>query len=210
MATQAFKASLTYNYGKLSVSHPMPFSQTSQLTPIVSWVEHLAPRSVLDIGFGMGQYGYLLRTKLESLNLFQVDGDKAWLSPKSEWKVRIDGIEGFETYVTPVQQWAYNTLIIGEALESLAPMASDSYEVLLAVDILEHFETAAGKQLLAEMRRIASKAVLISTPKKFIEQIVPANPLENHRSLWSREELASAGYTEILDNDESWIAAWRA
>ena len=48
----------------------MPFSQTSQLTPIVSWVEQAAPKTLLDIGFGMGQYGFLFRIKLENVTLF--------------------------------------------------------------------------------------------------------------------------------------------
>ncbi|HTR00975.1 MAG TPA: class I SAM-dependent methyltransferase, partial [Candidatus Acidoferrum sp.] len=188
----------------------MPFSQTSQLTPIVSWVEQLSPRSVLDIGIGMGQYGFLLRTKLESLNLFHIEGDKGWLRPRNEWKVRIDGIEGYAGYITPVQEWSYNRLLIGDALECLQPLSDQTYELVMAIDVLEHFDKADGLRLLAEMRRVASKAALVSTPKDFIHQDVPANPLENHRSHWSLVDLQTAGYTEIIPNEESWIAIARA
>lgn len=188
----------------------MPFSQTSQLTPIVNWVEHTSPKSLLDIGIGMGQYGFLFRTKLENLELFHIEGDKARLRSKHEWSIKIDGIEGFAEYMTPVQEWAYNKVFIADAIDCLSSMADNSYELLIAVDILEHFEKEDGFKLLSEMKRVASKAALVSTPKEFIVQDVPANPLENHRSVWSEEELSGYGFAEIVPNDESWIAAWRA
>lgn len=188
----------------------MPFSQTSQLTPIVAWSEQLSPRSVLDVGIGMGQYGFLLRTKLEALNLFHIEGDKGWLNPRSEWRIRIDGVEGFAGYITPVQEWAYNQIIIDDALKALSKIDNGSYELVIAIDILEHFSTQDGLRLLDEMKRVSSRAVLISTPKDFIEQKVPANPLENHLSLWGQEDLFASGYSEIVPNEESWIAVWKA
>lgn len=188
----------------------MPFSQTSQLTPIVGWVEQYKPRSVLDIGIGMGQYGFLLRTKLEALNLFHIEGDKGWLRPREEWQVRIDGIEGFAGYITPVHDWAYNKVMIADALECLATLPDNSYELLIAIDILEHFDKDEGLRFLAQLRRVASKAALISTPKDFYEQHVEANPLEDHRSHWSEEDLQGAGFAEVIPNEESWIAIWRA
>lgn len=188
----------------------MPFSQTSQLSPIIEWTEALSPRSVLDVGAGMGQYGFLLRTKLESLNLFHIEGDRGWLRPREEWQVRIDGIEGFAGYITPVHEWAYHDMLVGEALTLLDGIETDRYELVIAIDILEHLDKEPGLRLLEEMRRVAARAALVSTPKEFHEQDVPANPYENHRSLWTREELAASGFDEVLANEESWVAAWRA
>jgi ubiquinone/menaquinone biosynthesis C-methylase UbiE len=188
----------------------MPFSQTSQLTPIVHWVEQASPKTLLDIGIGMGQYGFLLRTKLENVNLFHIDGDKARLRSKHEWSIKIDGIEGFAEYMTPVQEWAYNNIFIADAMDCLSSLPDNSYEVLIAIDILEHFEKEDGFRLLREMKRVAAKAALISTPKEFIVQDIPANPLENHRSVWSETDLSGCGFKEIVPNDESWIAVWRA
>jgi ubiquinone/menaquinone biosynthesis C-methylase UbiE len=187
----------------------MPFSQTSQLTPIVTWVEQLAPKTVLDIGIGLGQYGFLLRTKLENVNLFHIEGDKARLKSKQEWSIKIDGIEGFAEYMTPVQEWAYNRIFIADAIDCLSSLPDNSYELLICVDVLEHFDKENGFRLLREMKRVAAKAALISTPKEFIHQDVPANPLENHRSVWSEQDLSGYGFADIVPNDESWIAAWR-
>lgn len=184
----------------------MPFSQSKQISAIVGYAEALQPMSVLDVGTGMGQYGFLLRTNLELLNLFDVQGAVGKLRPRSEWKRRIDGIEGFAGYVTPVHEYAYNHLMIGEAMATLAGIPDQEYELVIAIDILEHFEKADGLRFLAECARVSSRATLISTPKDFCHQEVEANPLENHRSHWSSEELAEAGFTRVLSDSESWIA----
>jgi hypothetical protein len=188
----------------------MPFSQTSQLTPIISWVEQLKPRSVLDVGIGMGQYGFLLRTKLEGLNLFRTEGARGWLTPREDWAVRIDGIEGCEGYLTPVQQWSYNKIIVDDALAALAGIADASYDLTIAIDIVEHFEKDDALRFLSELRRVSTQAVLVSTPKDFYEQHVEANPLEDHRSHWDEAELRAAGYSGVIPNEESWIVIWRA
>ncbi len=69
-------------------------------------------------------------------------------------------------------------------------------------------EIKDGKIFLTDLKRIAGHSVLISTPKEFIHQKVEANPYENHRSLWSKEDLLINGFTKILDNDFSWIAIY--
>lgn len=188
----------------------MPFSQSSQISAIVGCVEALWPQSVLDVGVGMGQYGFLLRTNLEHLNLFEVNGRDARQTPRERWRVRIDGIEGYGGYLTPVHQWAYNEVHVGNALERLPTIADGAYDLVMAIDILEHFDKADGLRFLQQCRRIARRMALVSTPKDFIEQHVEANPLEDHRSVWSQEELASQGYGRVLPNAESWIAAWEA
>lgn len=119
---------------------------------------------------------------------------------------RIDGIEGCAGYITPVHHYAYHKLMIGDAMAVLADLTDNSYELLLAIDILEYLSKPDGAVFPGQLKRIASKAVLVSTPKEFIPQEVEANPYENHRSQWSREELAALGYSEVLENALSWIA----
>lgn len=188
----------------------MPFSQSSQISAIVGCIEALRPGSVLDVGVGMGQYGFLLRANLEHVGLFQVDGAQGRQTPRERWQVRIDGIEGYAGYLTPVHEWAYNRVTVGDALQVLPTLADGSYDLVIAIDILEHFETPQGLVFLQQCRRVARRMALVSTPKQFCEQHVQANPFEDHRSVWSREELAAQGYTRVLPNDESWIAVWES
>lgn len=183
----------------------MPFSHSGQLSTIVQYCETLQPNSVLDVGTGMGVYGFLLRTNLEHLNLFDVRGASASLRPRSEWQRRIDGIEGYATYRTPVHDYAYNRLYIGDALTLLADMAEGAYELVMAIDIVEHFTKEDGLRFLRECARVSSRACLVSTPKDFMPQEVQANPLEDHRSHWLQTELADAGFDRVLNDPTSWI-----
>ena len=124
----------------------MPFSQSSQVSTIMGFIERINPASLLDVGVGvgMGQYGFLARNNLELINLFCIDGKQGIQRPKSEWRVRIDGIEGFSAYLTPVHEYTYNHMMIGDALDLLPKIADGTYEVVLAVDILEHFAKPDG------------------------------------------------------------------
>jgi hypothetical protein len=51
--------------------------------------------------------------------------------------------------------------------------------------------------------------VVLATPSEFIEQTVPENPLENHRSIWSKEEFLSSSFT-ILKDTPSLIGLYRS
>lgn len=199
-----------HNAAPLASPPTMPFSHSSQLSAIVGYAESMQPLSVLDVGVGMGQYGVLLRNNLENEHLFEVSGSFGRQRPREQWRVRIDGIEGFAGYLTPVHAWAYQKVHIGEALAVLADIADASYELVIAIDILEHFLPEHGRELLAQCRRVARRACLISTPKDFIAQTVEANPLEDHRSVWTAEQLATAGYTHVLPDTTSWIAVYEA
>jgi len=173
-------------------------------------MEEVGPSSVLDVGIGMGQYGVLARHNLESLNLFDVSNWEGRQRSRQEWTVRIDGIEGYATYLTPVHEYAYDEIRIGDALHILPTIGADTYELVIAIDILEHFEAQDGLRFLEQLRRVSSKYVLVSTPKVVHRQTVFANPYENHRSKWSRDQLSDAGYDRILENTKSWIVVHEA
>lgn len=88
----------------------MPFSYSNQLSTIVGYAEQQNPATILDVGIGMGQYGFLLRTNLENINLFEINGAHARQRDKHEWKIRIDGIEGYPGYINAVHEYAYQPI----------------------------------------------------------------------------------------------------
>lgn len=186
----------------------MPFSQSTQISTIMKYAEQLQPLSILDLGAGMGQYGFLLRTNLENINLFEINGAQAQQRPREQWRVKIDGVEGFAGYMTPVHTYAYNNMLISNVLEALPQIQSGSYDFVIGIDILEHFTTEDGLVFLEHCKRVASRAALISTPKIFHEQEIEANPYENHRSVWSVDQLTGNGFTHVLPNEESWVAVY--
>lgn len=183
----------------------MPFSHSSLLSVVVGFLEKKQPQSILDVGVGFGQFGFLARTNLEHVNLFEWDELGSRKRGKEEWKIEIHGIEAFPGYITPVHDYAYNHIFIGDALEIL-PRLVLQYELVLATEILEHFDKDDGLKFIKLLKRASSGLVLISTPKEFIEQTYAANPYENHRSHWTKSDLEREGFDEFLDNDESWVA----
>lgn len=184
----------------------MPFSYSNQLSTIVGYAEQQNPSMILDVGIGMGQYGFLLRTNLENINLFEINGAHARQRDKREWRVRIDGIEGYPGYINAVHEYAYTNLYIGDALEILPTLQAGAYDLVLAIDILEHFDKGQGSVFLKECRRVCKNTVLVSTPRDFIEQEVVANPLENHRSHWTEQDLRVCGFDSFLPDSLSLIA----
>ncbi|SDY44745.1 class I SAM-dependent methyltransferase [Nitrosomonas sp. Nm33] len=140
----------------------MPFSYSNQLSTIIGFAEQQRPESILDIGVGMGQYGFLLRTNLENINLFEIEGSNARQRSKDQWKIRIDGIEGYAGYLTAVHDYSYSRLMVGDALELLSVLEDRTYDLVIAIDILEHFYKEQGINFLKECKRVCRGSVLIA------------------------------------------------
>ena len=168
-------------------------------------IVRLNPSTMLDVGCGLGIYGALSRIFLEGNNLY--DRTNPPWNKKERWKVRIDCIEGFGKYITDLHRHIYNDIYIGKAEEILRGMKDRSYELVTAIDIIEHFEKEEGIRFAMELKRVGA-VVLVATPLTFIEQIVPENPLEDHRSLWAKEEFQKMGL-EIVEETVSLVGVFR-
>ncbi|MDW8465034.1 MAG: class I SAM-dependent methyltransferase [Chloroherpetonaceae bacterium] len=80
------------------------------------------------------------------------------------------------------------------ALETAFP--PQSFDVVVALDVIEHFEKADGYQLIASMERIARRKVIIFTPNGFQPQgDFNDNPYQLHRSGWTVKDMRALGYS---------------
>jgi len=175
----------------------MPISTYLQISKILDVVVKLNPASILDVGCGLGIYGALSRIYLEGDNLY--DRANLTFNKKENYRVKIDCIEGFDKYITDLHRYVYNEIFISEVKESLQKFKERSYDLVMAIDILEHFEKDYGIEFIRQLRRIG-KDVIIATPTDPAEQVVPENPLENHRSCWTKKELESFGFSILNEN----------
>jgi hypothetical protein len=76
--------------------------------------------------------------------------------------------------------------------------APQSFDGVLASDLLEHLTEADGLKLISQMETIARKKVLIYTPNGFLPQGEEfGNPLQKHISGWSVEKMQAMGYRVI-------------
>lgn len=174
----------------------MPVSDHLQISQILDETVRLKPRSILDVGCGIGIYGALCRVYLEGDNLY--DRENLTFNKKENWKIKIDCIEGFEKYITDLHRAVYNEIFIDDARKVLNNLNNKAYELVLAIDILEHFQKEDGIAFIKELKRVG-KNVIIATPAEPQKQIVPENPLEDHRSCWSKEELQSFGFDIVKE-----------
>jgi hypothetical protein len=160
----------------------MPTSHFYQMNEIAELIFVKNPDSVLDIGVGFGKYGVLTREYLEVWNERY---------SRDQWKVRVDGIEAFKEYVSPLHNFIYDHIYIGNAL-SVLPGLDHQYDLILLIDVLEHFDRDEGLKLL-KLCQQSAKGVIVSTPKKFLEQHdYFGNAFEIHRSHWNENDLARA------------------
>ena len=157
----------------------MPTSSLHQISDIVEMIVAADPRSVLDVGVGFGKYGVLAREYLELL-----DGRAVY----ADWRRRIDGIEIFSDYLTGLHRSVYDRIMVGDAAEILPTVPDHEYDLVLLVDVLEHFTPAVGERVLDASLR-AGRNVIVSTPLRFFTQEGFGNPHEQHRSHWTRADL---------------------
>ena len=70
-----------------------------------------------------------------------------------------------------------------------------SYDAVVLLDLIEHFEKAEGIEFLARLEGIARRKVLLFTPNGFLTQPpYEDNPWQLHRSGWTAPELRGLGY----------------
>jgi len=152
----------------------MPTSWYQAISVILDKVLEENPESILDIGVGFGKYGVLLR---EAIDI------PYYRYTKESWKIRIDGVEAFEYYKNPIHEYIYNEIYyqpIEKCIDSLG-----KYDVIMMIDVLEHFEKETGKELLQKLVLHANKAVIISTPVNPARQDqYMGNTFEAHKSKW--------------------------
>jgi SAM-dependent methyltransferase len=156
---------------------------------------NLNPNSILDIGAGFGKYGLLCREYLE-----------LWDERERyhEFTRRIDAVEAFEEYITPVHKFVYNKVYVEDVFNIIDNLELN-YDLVLLIDVLEHFEKEKGTLLVRKILT-GNGGIIISTPKKFINQIdIFDNEYEIHRSEWTQAELSLFGSSLFLENEVSYI-----
>jgi len=105
----------------------------------------LGPKSVLDVGCGEGVVTERLARLLPAAEVLGIDADEEHLS--EQWQMRNAPNLSFAT---------------GSAYE--LPFADGSFDLVCAIEVLEHLERP--RDALAEMKRVAGRALLLSVPNE--------------------------------------------
>lgn len=131
----------------------MPTSYYQAIPQLLEQIMAEQPRSILDVGVGFGKYGLLCREVLEvPFGRYH----------KEQWHVIMDGIEVYEGYRNPIHEHVYNQVYYGNVRDLLERLPN--YDVILLIDVLEHFPKEEGIALLHHLLRHTEKVLIVSTP----------------------------------------------
>ncbi|HUW62588.1 MAG TPA: tetratricopeptide repeat protein [Candidatus Bathyarchaeia archaeon] len=158
----------------------MPVSTSIHLSHCLQRIVSIRPESVLDVGCGFGLWGFLCREYLD-----------AWHGriSRSEWEVRIDGIEVFEPYIQALQRAVYSNILVEDIREAVKHI--DEYDLIIAGDVIEHLDKPDGEAVVEALYDKARKALLINIPLDdgWDHPEAHGNPAELHRSQWNPDDL---------------------
>jgi glycosyltransferase involved in cell wall biosynthesis len=164
----------------------MPIGWGQEIPEIVNEIGKFKPNSILDIGIGFGKYGVLLRENLEiSKGRYH----------KVDWKIQMDGVEVFEGFHNPIHEYVYNELHCVNITETIDKLPT--YDVVLLINVLEHFEKETGEKMLRKIIKHAKKALIISTPL-FMESQEDNNPYKKSKSRWTQLDFTDFDFDRRL------------
>lgn len=116
----------------------------------------------------------------------------------------IVGIDAYRPYLERIKDIPGVSAVEGNATD-LSRFVDKSFDVCLALDLVEHLELADALHLMDEAERIARRKVLIFTPSEYYENAALGfdhilyspygkNELQRHRSLISQQAFKERGY----------------
>lgn len=132
--------------------------------------------TLLDLGCGEGNHldAFLVETK--NLHITGIDSHK-------------------ESLEIAQMKNKYNEIICGDIFNELGKLRDNSYDIVIACDLIEHLTRDGGKRLMIEMRRVARKVSIIATPNGFVYQPPkPSNPANEHISGWVKSDFEELDY----------------
>ena len=88
----------------------------------------------------------------------------------------------------------YQDVIVGDARQ--LPFKDKEFDLAVSIEVLEHLDKEDGEKALAELERVSRETVLITTPiGKSRHHDYYGNPYEEHKYIWSLQELKAKGFT---------------
>ncbi len=107
----------------------------------------------------------------------------------------------------------FPTVIID--LNRSIPFVSESYDVVICLDVLEHLKKETALLLLDEMKLVCRKKVIIFTPREFVKNDQPKEGAwdmgecryQRHISLITKNDLRAKGY-QTIPKDIGWYAVY--
>jgi hypothetical protein len=173
-------------------SKPMPINRGSHISAVVEEVKHLKPESILDIGVGFGMMGVIFRAYTD-IRMSEISPDRYF---RHGYQTKIDGIEIFENYRNPIWE-AYDFVYIGNAFSAIDSL--QSYSLIYAGDVIEHFEKEQGHEFIKKALRKCDKLIIATPSPAPKQEELLGNKFETHLSSWEASDFVEYGH-EVIGN----------
>jgi SAM-dependent methyltransferase len=104
------------------------------------------------------------------------------------------GVELFEPYLQESQKKHIHNEYIKADIRNIE-FKPKSFDAVLCSEVLEHLTKEEGYELIKKMEKWAIKKIIITTPNEYLWQDgYDNNPMQEHKSGWSVEELENLGF----------------
>jgi hypothetical protein len=186
----------------------VPTSAPEKIPLVVRKAMEFQPKSVLDVGFGFGKYGLLLREYLEFWGE-RPSKESVPYYERENWRVEIYGIDAYEPLTKlPHARSVYDRVdcMLLETAEWVG--IGRNFDLVLFCDVLEHVTKRSGLGALQAFDGSVARHVIVTTPDRFTPQkAMFGNPHEEHRCAWTEAELGEFGLT--VEAHPGFLFAWR-
>jgi SAM-dependent methyltransferase len=104
------------------------------------------------------------------------------------------GVELFEPYLQESKKKCIHSQYIKADIRKIE-LKPKSFDAVIAIELLEHLAKEEGYVLIKKMETWSGKKIIITTPNGYLWQNgYDNNPLQQHKSGWSVEELQRLGF----------------
>lgn len=131
-------------------------------------------KSILDLGCGKGSH--LEGLNFQDAKLTGVDLSEAWTREAKD-----SGI--------------YSQIVVMDIFAYLQEQKKESFDSVIACDLIEHLPKADGARLLKELKRVSRNLCIVTTPNGFVRQMPSdGNSANEHLSGWTPPEMLEFGF----------------
>lgn len=143
----------------------------------VCWIIDRSAKNILDVACGRGLPMMVLKQRMK----FQ----------------RIEGVDLYEPYIYECKRLEIHDSYMISDVRKL-PYKNKSFDVVMALQVLEHLEKNESLKILDKLEKIAKKQVIVSMPiGKTYHPPADGNILQLHKSGFLPSELKDRGYKVI-------------
>jgi 2-polyprenyl-3-methyl-5-hydroxy-6-metoxy-1,4-benzoquinol methylase len=157
---------------------------------VLHFLAAAAPKTILDVGVGMGAYGFLARQYLD------VGAERI---EKDTWQTRIDGIEVYPRYRNPVWDYAYDSIAVQDVRDGIESMSR--YDVIICTDVMEHFPIHEARTLMNAFLNNSGVLIVTTPVGNYPQGAWGGNEAERHHCTLARRDFP--GLVAVVQTGET-------